>query len=82
MSWIDNQILPSGRLRSYGRFGVGRPPKADLDNVESNRGGGGYAESYTYNYATSTSRVGMIKKVIGSIEMCLGFLIDRTPSYI
>jgi hypothetical protein len=47
MSWIDNQILPTVRLRSYGRLGVGRPPKANLDGVESNRGGGGYAESYT-----------------------------------
>jgi hypothetical protein len=25
---------------------VGRPPKMDLDDVESNRGGDGYAESY------------------------------------
>jgi hypothetical protein len=29
-----------------GRFGVARPPKMDLDNVESNRGGGGSVESY------------------------------------
>jgi hypothetical protein len=31
---------------SYGRLWVGRPPKTDLDDIESNRGGGGYAESY------------------------------------
>jgi hypothetical protein len=26
----------------------------DLDDVESNRGRGEYAKSYSYNYATST----------------------------
>jgi hypothetical protein len=45
-----------------GRFGVGRSSKTDLDDVESNRGGG-YAESYNYGYATSTSRAGIVKKV-------------------
>jgi hypothetical protein len=27
---------------------VGRPPKTDLDDVELNRDGGGYVESYNY----------------------------------
>jgi hypothetical protein len=27
-----------------GRLGIDRPPKMDLDDVESNRGGGGYAK--------------------------------------
>jgi hypothetical protein len=54
----------------------------NLDDVESNMGGGGYTKSYNYNYATSTTRAGMINKVISSIGMCSGFLIGRTPSYI
>jgi hypothetical protein len=55
-------ILPQRGVRSLGRFGVGRSSKTDLDDVESNRGGG-YAESYNYGYATSTSRAGIVKKV-------------------
>jgi hypothetical protein len=34
----------------------------DLDDVESNRGGGGYAEGYNLSYATSTPRAGKVKK--------------------
>jgi hypothetical protein len=34
-------------IRSLGHQGVGRPLKTDLDNVESNRGGGRYAKSYS-----------------------------------
>jgi hypothetical protein len=54
----------------------------NLDDVESNMGGCGYTKSYNYNYATSTTRAGMINKVIGSIGMCSVFSIGRTPSYI
>jgi hypothetical protein len=43
-------------------------------------GGGGYAEIYKYNYATSTFRAKMIKKVIGSIGICSGFSISHTRS--
>jgi hypothetical protein len=38
--------LPPGGVRSWGLFGIDRPPKTDLDDVESNRDGGGYAEGY------------------------------------
>jgi hypothetical protein len=37
---------PSGRRDPRGCLGIGRPPKADLDDVESNRDGGGYVEDY------------------------------------
>jgi hypothetical protein len=39
-------ILLLGGIRSLGCLRVDRPPETDLDDVESNRGGGGYAESY------------------------------------
>jgi hypothetical protein len=35
-------------------------------------------ETYNYDYATSTPRTRMIKKVIDSVGMCLGFSIVRT----
>jgi hypothetical protein len=41
------ELASTGEARSYGRFGVGRPPKTDLDDVKSNRGRGGYVESYS-----------------------------------
>jgi hypothetical protein len=49
-------------------------PRTDLDDVESNRGGGAYAEGYNLNYATSTPRTGKVNKVIDSIGMCSGVL--------
>jgi hypothetical protein len=45
LEWITRPCPLEG-VRSYGRLGVGRPPKTDLGDIESNRGGGGYAESY------------------------------------
>jgi hypothetical protein len=38
--------LAPGEVRSYDRLGVDRPPKTDLDDVESNMDEGGYAENY------------------------------------
>jgi hypothetical protein len=37
---------PSRRRDPRVCLGVDRPPKMDLDGVESNRDGGGYVESY------------------------------------
>jgi hypothetical protein len=51
----------------------------NLDDVESNSGGGGYAEGYNYNYATSTLRAGKVNKVIVSIGMCSGVLNRPYP---
>jgi hypothetical protein len=45
LGWTTRSCPPGG-VRSQDRLGVGRPPKTDLDDVESNRGGGGYAEGY------------------------------------
>jgi hypothetical protein len=39
-------MLPLGEARSLRRLGVGRSSKTDLDDVESNRGEGGYGGSY------------------------------------
>jgi hypothetical protein len=44
---MDNKILPLGGVRSYGRLGVGRPPKIYLNDVESNKGGGGLRNAIT-----------------------------------
>jgi hypothetical protein len=55
--------LPLREARSWGRLGVGRPPKIDLDDVESNRGRGGYAKNYNYDYFTSTPRAGIVNEV-------------------
>jgi hypothetical protein len=38
--------LSPWRGRFYGRLGVGRLTKTDLDDVELNRGGCGYAKRY------------------------------------
>jgi hypothetical protein len=47
---LNGQLdLAPGGARSYGRLGIGRPPKTDLNDVESDRDGSGYAESYNYN---------------------------------
>jgi hypothetical protein len=45
LGW-KTRSCPPGGVRSYGRLGIDRPPKTDLDDVESNRGGGGYVEDY------------------------------------
>jgi hypothetical protein len=71
--------LPPPRGNILGHLGVDGPSKSDLDGIESNRGGGGYAEGYNQNYATSTPRAGTIKKVIGSIGMCSGVLNQSYP---
>jgi hypothetical protein len=46
MEWILPSDRALVRLRFLGRHGVDRPPKTDLNDVESNMGGGGYVESY------------------------------------
>jgi hypothetical protein len=51
----------------------------NLDDVVSNRGGGGYVEDYNYNYAISTPRAGKVSKVIDSIGMCSGVLNRSYP---
>jgi hypothetical protein len=38
--------LPHRRGKILGHLGIGRASKTDLDDIESNRGGGGYAECY------------------------------------
>jgi hypothetical protein len=38
--------LPLGRGKIIGLSWVRRPLKTDLDDVKSNKGGGGYAEGY------------------------------------
>jgi hypothetical protein len=43
---IEVDLAAPGGVRSYGRLGVGKPPKTDLDDIESNRDGSAYAESY------------------------------------
>ena len=53
--------------------------REDLDDVESNMGGGGYVEDYNLNYATSTPRARKVNKVIGSIGMCSGVLNRPYP---
>jgi hypothetical protein len=37
LRWTTRSYPPGG-VRSDGRLGIGRPPKTDLDNVESDRG--------------------------------------------
>jgi hypothetical protein len=44
---LDEQLdLAPGRGEILGSSWIGRPPKTDLDDVESNRDGGGYVEDY------------------------------------
>jgi hypothetical protein len=54
-------------------------PRTNLDDVESNRGEGGYVEGYNQNYATYTPRAEKVNKVIGSIGMCSGVLNRPYP---
>jgi hypothetical protein len=45
LGWTTRSCPPGG-VRSWGRLGIGRLPKTDLDDVGSNRDGGGYVEDY------------------------------------
>jgi hypothetical protein len=77
LSEVDevNLALRRGKI-----LGSTSHPRTDLDDVESNRGRGGYAEGY--NYVTSTHRAGKVNKIdMFDWNVFVSFSIGRTPLY-